>query len=55
LLFTYNPVKPKVPQTMIVLRPKRLMTNHERIVPTKPMATEPMLKEKESLALTPAC
>lgn len=51
----HSPVKPNEPQTIIVLLPKRFMMNQERMVPTKPMATEPRLKENESEALTPAC
>jgi hypothetical protein len=51
----YRAVKPNDPQTFIVLLPKRFMMNQDRMVPTKPMATEPRLNENESLALTPAC
>jgi hypothetical protein len=51
----HSAVKPNEPQTIIVLLPKRFMMNQERMVPTKPIATEPRLKEKESEALTPAC
>jgi hypothetical protein len=40
---------------MIVLLPNLFMMNHERMVPMKPMPTDPRLKEKESEALTPAC
>ena len=44
-----------MPQTMIVRRPYLFMRNHDAMVPTKPMATEPRLKENESAVLTPAC